>query len=494
MPSFCNICKKNFEFQKDLDIHTKSTLCTYYKNIIFKCSLCNFETFGRSNIHDHINSGCDKTKICIDDKISQLQRELAIEKAKSRIFASLLENNTQIKVGDVFMDNSSSIEINCYKDKNIPIILHEEGIEFKTDKKKKSYRNVNDKVDFSQVIEPIIPMNEKNETSPPVNSVIIPDITSLFKELAESRIYINIIGKIRIARNIKAKTMNFLDLTENAKSNIEEIKSILISRKIDTKRLEKIILQSLTPLETRLLFPKDYHTIQLQEDDLELCDTMLRNNLVINDTMFDHNYLIQSICNYSLAAIPIKRLIEICLIPYFNKIIIYVPFEKSKADDPYSFYTLSKVTSKGQKKWNMDSRMENTASILNIHVLPFAINLFRKIYNDILSDNDFRKDYKSHSQIFQTDMEILLQAIILLAKPIKLSNFLRELVKEKSTYTPITDIDLFNLVGDDALQKRKFKAGEEPDIIEKTIKRLFDNITSENAVDFYRDFTSRFDV
>ena len=115
------------------------------------------------------------------------------------------------------------------------------------------------------------------------------------------------------------------------------------------------------------------------------------------------------------------------------------------------------------------------------------ISMFRKLYRDVFGDNDFRKDYNSKCQLTECDCEQLLQNIITVGQPKDFYNIVRTIVKNKATYTP-TENDKFNLYGDDSLQRKRFHDKEDIDLVD-IIKQLFDDITSEEAVDFYRSRT-----
>ena len=134
----------------------------------------------------------------------------------------------------------------------------------------------------------------------------------------------------------------------------------------------------------------------------------------------------------------------------------------------------------------MDCRLEDFSNTFIDNILPYLINLFRKLYFDVFRDNEYRKDYKSKNILTECDCEQLLENIYKLANQKDFCNFLRNLVKNKATYFP-TENDKCNLLGDDNMQKKRFASNKETsDNIINIIKRLFDGISSEDAVDFYR--------
>ena len=91
---------------------------------------------------------------------------------------------------------------------------------------------------------------------------------------------------------------------------------------------------------------------------------------------------------------------------YICSNIIYVPLEKSTKDDPYSFYTLVKITEK-KRFWQMDCRLEYFTNNFIAQILPYLITKFRQIYNDVFHDNCYRENYKMQSQILECDCEQL---------------------------------------------------------------------------------------
>ena len=167
--------------------------------------------------------------------------------------------------------------------------------------------------------------------------------------------------------------------------------------------------------------------------------------------------------------------------------IVYLQLPKNTKDDPYSFYILERVT-KEKRYWKMDCRLEDVSSNLIANILPIMMGMFRKLYKDVFGDNDFRNDFSSKCQITECDCEQLLQNIILISQPKEFYNLVRDMVVSKATYIP-TENDKFNLYGDDSLQRKRFHDKEDVDLVD-IIKQLFDDITSVQAVDFYRSRTN----
>jgi len=118
------------------------------------------------------------------------------------------------------------------------------------------------------------------------------------------------------------------------------------------------------------------------------------------------------------------------------------------------------------------------------NVLPYCINLFRKIYNDVFSDNIYRPDYIQKSQIMEFDCEQLMLNIILLSHPMELCKMFQGIIIKNCTFT-CTELDKFDLHGDDKLQQTKYISGEcgNGDDTQGIIKRLFDGISPDDILD-----------
>jgi len=195
--------------------------------------------------------------------------------------------------------------------------------------------------------------------------------------------------------------------------------------------------------------------------------------------------LINLFFNYGSVLIPLRSAIDCYLfnIYGFNNV-VYVPLKQSTEQDPYSFYILEGV-SETKRYWKMDCRLFELSEFISNNLKLFLISIFRKIYQDIFSDNEYREDFCKKTEITSKDFEQLLQNILLLSNLRNFCSLLKELVIEKATYRP-TENDRFNIYGDDTIMKKKFNKNKENNDYAEVIKSLFDNMTSEQAVDLYR--------
>ena len=218
----------------------------------------------------------------------------------------------------------------------------------------------------------------------------------------------------------------------------------------------------------------------------EKLETIIRHGRVFSKEFKPYiiEELSQKLTTYSVAVFPIEKLIKLSLInPYGFWNVVYMEWPKSSVSDPYSFYVLDKIK-KGKRYWNMNCRLEDFTLDLIACIQPYLIQMFRELYYTVFHDNDFRQNASELSSFVSEDCEQLAQNIILLSQPRKLCDKLRKLLVENCTYKH-TSHDQFSLVGDDLLQRKKFQTKEKIEMVD-TISQLFDEITDEQAVNFYK--------
>ena len=311
-----------------------------------------------------------------------------------------------------------------------------------------------------------------------------------FIALKQSRIYTKLLTDLAKKRMSIFGRMSLASYQNLLSDQIRMIESIFCEKNYTEKKSSAIISKGLTPLESRLITYGSYTQTHIDIDEIQKLEISLElekyspKEYVQYDSVAFVNYF----NNYGLVLFSLKKNLERYL---FNRYdfwnVVYLQLPKNTKDDPYSFYILERVT-KEKRYWKMDCRLEDLSSNLISSILPIMIGMFRKLYKDVFGDNDFRNDYSSKCQITECDCEQLLQNIILISKPKEFYNLVREMVVSKATYIP-TENDKFNLYGDDSLQRKRFHDKEDVDLVD-IIKQLFDDITSVQAVDFYRSRTN----
>ena len=122
--------------------------------------------------------------------------------------------------------------------------------------------------------------------------------------------------------------------------------------------------------------------------------------------------------------------------------------------DPYSFYYLEKID--GDKRcWKMDCRLEDISVDMSTELLPYCIDLYKKVYRDMFRDNNYREDCEDVYSLAGNEMEQLAENIFILHNQERCRNLIRSIVKEKAELVP-TDNDKVNIRTADSTQKKRF--------------------------------------
>ena len=252
------------------------------------------------------------------------------------------------------------------------------------------------------------------------------------------------------------------------------------------KKIASTIIKSLGSLDSRFLYYGNYYDIPMDIDEFVRFKSSIQ--LFVNSpsfyARFNYQDFIAKFYNYGSVLIPLKECIEYYTTNRYGfHNIIYVPLKQSSQDDPYSFYTLEDI-SKDKRFWKMDCRLIDLCDNIMRNLREYLTNVFRKIYQDIFRDNDYREDYSKKTAITSIDFDQLLRNILILSDRKEFYKLLKDNIINNATYIP-TENDKFNLYRDDPILKKKFQTLKDDDKSDH-IKLLFDNITSEQAVDMYR--------
>lgn len=451
----------------------------------------------------------------------ELQVLVQVEKLKGKIYRNIISQNTTINVDDVFLENEA-LHVYNYSGGSIPVFVHEHcqntpglDISFPLDKKpvlpvktrktpkKPHYKKVPDNIPVQTTSKPkpkLKPIPKSNPEPDPVQDVHISDtipdnntekimkeIQKITENLKNTRVYTKSLNDLKILRRKILETSSLTSYHEMLMEHVKNVETLFSSKGYSDKKITSTISKELTPLEGRLLFYKGYTYTYLEPDEISALDKALSltHDFPREHTRFDTSEVCKRFYNYRTAITPIKQLLVKTLVnPHGFWNIVYLKQVKSLDSDPYSFYVL-KSCKKDKKCWDMNCRLEDVASTLVSSILPYMVSLFRKLYMDVFGDNEYRENYTSSAPVLECDAEQLVHNVIITSKPRDFCNLVRAVIKEKCTYTPELDNDKFNLYVDDAEQRKRFQEKETVDVIE-IIKKLFDGITSEQAVDFYR--------
>lgn len=464
--------------------------------------------------------------------ITKLKLQIQFERMKNKIYTEIIRSQTNINVDDIIKEFDNEIHIYNYDNGNIPIIVHEfvneveqtnkvilqqskkkivkpkkhsevqfiieEEKEVKK-KKEKTYRRVKEYIKTTQeklddkLKQDVVRVDKEIDKIVYNNfDVSFKDITEeideLINKIENSRVYTYHLDGIKRRRNKLLGKINLEDYIKLISSHTEKLTHIFKEKNKSRKDIVKNILKSLSYLDMRLIFYEGYTNSTIEIDDVQKFGMAL-NILTKHKKQFvpyDKYEVFENIKNYGLALFEIKDCIDRSIVNRYGfHNVIYLPRPKSEPSDPYSFYTLEKVSGKN-RCWKMECRMEDFVNDFIDHMLQYCIRLFRRIYKDVFNDNIYREDYISKSQITEFDCEQLIQNIILLSKPLEICKIFQDIIISKCTFTS-TETDKFNLYGDDRIQKKRFiKLKDQEDDSCNIIKLLFDNITTESALTVLR--------
>lgn len=499
-----------------------------------------------------------------DMSIMNLQLRLQFEQMKNKIYANIIQTQTNINIEDIIKESENEIHIFNFEKGNIPLVVHDFMSEkteqytiitpkpkrnkYKTNKsdcikkvkkkpvesetipssdiivedddivdvdecdksdksdrsdrsveedkkKKKTYRTVKEYIQRSEKELGSKLQEDVARVDKQIDQIVYDNFDVSHKEITESleklfdtitktRVYTVSLSSMKKLRNKLLGKLRLEDYKTLLIDHIKRLDTIFSQRNYAPKKIATIISSSLTPLDMRLSHYEGYTNVNIDADEVHKFGLALEI-LIEHEKRFvccDKKEFFSNIKNYGLALFELRECVKRCLVNRYGfQNIIYLASPKSSLKDPYSFYTLEKI--KEEKRcWKMECRLEDFSTDFSQDVLPYCISLFRKIYKDVFSDNEYRPDYMSKAQILEEDCEQLIQNIILLAKPMHLCKMFQELITSTSTFTP-TESDKFNLYGDDKLQQKKFESSQDSDEdTSQVIKRLFDGISYDDAI------------
>lgn len=468
----CEICGKDFTNELALKSHRKIT--KHYNNILITCLHCQFKTTKITHFENH---KCFNNDYPIQDYES-LKARLDIEIAKNEVYSRIhykTENTTE------------KIE---HLPKKIPEIEQDEKKYPGTYRPVKNIKIVQEITDDEKNNRIAIEEGKRMKTLNMFSDIkdALPVFEKDLKYLSANRVYKKTLIHMMKVRFSLIGSMNLVEYIDLINTHLSSFKNIFTSKEYTDKKIQEIISHGLAPIEQRLIMYSGFTSTHLDIDDLEKFGISLTLNTYHPDEYipFELTKFTELFLNYGSVVFPITTNIKRYIINIYGmNNVIYLPLPKSTEQDPFSFYVLENVH-KSNRKWKMDCRLEEITNNLISVLKPYMIGMFRKIYYTIFNDNDYRKDYISQEQITECDCEQLIQNILCLSTMSDISMKIRNIVMENCAHYP-TENDRFNLYGDDSLQRQRLESKKcDQDPID-VVRLLFDNITSENAVDFYRN-------
>jgi hypothetical protein len=437
-----------------------------------------------------------------NQKIKKLELMLETEIFKSKLYCKMLEQHTNIKLGDIYRENEDGIHIYNYETGNIPVFVHdcigdtkEYNITVNKKKTGKTFRTLNNieladekpqeqEEKLKKVEENIEKIVQENKFNVSVKETL-ENIEKIIQELPSIRIPGKKLTAIKNYRVTLLGCLNIIEYIKLIETHIKRIENIFLKKNShDPKKTISYISLSLSSLEQRLVFYGSYYNTTLETDDIQRFKAALEVNMghptCYVPFLFSEVYI--KIHNYSVAISSISEILKRVLVNPVATIsnIIYLPVEKSTKEDPYSFYILESIGPESKRNWKLECRLDEFSKSLSQDMKTYCINLFRKIYFSIFNDNLYREDYTEKVPITSQDCAQLLENIIILSKQKSFCNTLRTLIIENCTIKP-TKLDKFNFTADDKIIKRSFAQEiDDPEEIYSSIKRLFDGIDKED--------------
>ena len=433
-----------------------------------------------------------------------LQLRLKLEEAKNQIYESIIETNLGIK-----LCSNETQEVKH----DLANIIHECLHKCRESLKNKSpiKQTVKKKIVYKQIKIPIeetvatIPLDSPiTSSSPSQNHQTEPELTGdditdfitkkkaeideQIKQLPATRTYSKCIDTLSKLRHSLINYIHLSDYIDLIKNYVDITSDYLKSKAIQPKKIKSIISKGLTNLEFRLIQYEGYIKTPINVDEINIFEKALISTTKHSTifTPFDRKNFIQSFLNYSSVIFPFEKNVVRILINTHNCWnVIYIPFTKG-IKSPYSFYTLEGFNG-SRKKWRMDCRLEELANEIINSVKPYLVHVFRTIYRDIFSDNEYRVNYRSKLFITECDCEQLIRNLILMGDVVVLSNELCNIVMKKSTYAYNSEYDTFNISSEDTFQKRRrsnYTISDDDCIA--LVSQLFDNIEPDTAMSFYK--------
>jgi len=494
----CDLEFKTFEKYKNHIEDTKNQNCEKYKNVLFYCKNCDYTTEGLKLMKDHLKSKCKKKKRnrYYDLKEKVMREEFLSLKEQINTLCSIVH-----KMKSDMVPSNLNLEIKSLSKKINHDNTSEKNFDSKEEDEEKKivFRKPNSKYvevvpqeNVEKKIEAIEKTIEKKSNTDSVRD-LKKYFETCFDELPNTKndTFMKIINKLKSKRIELLKISPFEEYKYFLESHVSKFNKTLKDLNFNEKKIKNILPKFFNPIDARILYNPCYIDLQLTPEEMDAFDSSLEfsRNHNKEHSVFDYVHFCKNFQNYGSVVLNISSLIKKYLFNVygFNNF-IYLNHKKSLDDDPYTFYKLSKKEN-NKLYWEMDCRCEILVTNFISDVLPYLTKLFRKIYCDIFHDNAFRKNFASEdfSVIAKYDLQQLLSNICSISNHKTCCNLFRNIIKENATKNAELEVDKFNILSDDSVQRDRFLSKtKNNDCILESLKILFDDITSEDTVDLLR--------
>jgi len=316
------------------------------------------------------------------------------------------------------------------------------------------------------------------------------NIKLLFKDIEESRAVKQ--KTLQEIKNCRAKllgTLSVKDYIEQINKDISQLESIIDKRKKDTKQKLAWISSTLSPLDQRLIFYGQYYNTEISLEELERFGKAVEYHIPYYTRYIPYSDidLYDKFHNYTLALNGIGVVLKRALKnpnKFYN--LVYVENGKSTKEDPFTFYVLTSLSDKGERRWTLEVRLYDFSIRLAESIRKYAIALFRRIYFSVFNDNHYREDYVSKATIFSKDCQQLLNTLCTVSNQNHFCKVLQKYVKKICTIIP-TQMDKFDYVSDNSSIKKLLTESVDKNVYLKLAADLFDEIEEKEAIAFFNN-------
>ena len=304
-------------------------------------------------------------------------------------------------------------------------------------------------------------------------------ISKLLVTLESARNYGKYLSEIKYRRLYFLKFLDEETYKKRVVEYIDIIQDIFKKRGSDDKKIKSLMKHKIiNAYEHRMLMLDDFEKTNIDIDEVNLvrkcCEHKIKDKTKFE--IYSNETLIQNICNYQLCISNVLTILSNAVTNMYGfHNIVYLQFDNNN----FAFYYLERF-SKNKRKWIMDCRLDDIANEIRDKALNYCIYMFRKIYQKIFYDNQYRSDFIDVSQVMELEGIQLLKNIVYLNDYLQFVKDFQNIIKSCNQYNP-TELDDFNLFTDDPLLKIEDKTVK----IDEQFKNIFDNMTKKQSSDLY---------
>jgi hypothetical protein len=463
----------------------------------------------------------DLSIIAKDKEICDLTSTLKIENVVNNMLTNIVEKYTKFDINDIIKKEHNKVHIyDTGVQGVIPIYLHNsfDNNTFEDSEKQLEYKVINtnmvkieksapsrnkykkisglelkDELKEEEIISKVDTIDEESKLitetifNPMNKNECREIISSIFKNISESRIYSKYIQQLKDVRINMLKWINVKEYEIMLNEHVINLKNIFLSKSYDKLKIKKITTESLTNMEKRMIKFGNYFNTQIDGEEIDKIRISLDNCTDFPKEYVPFKLSFKKMQNYSLALFSLKRCLKSFIInKYGFNNLVYIKLSNSSEKDPHSFYYLNKIVC-DERHWNMDSRLEDVSIELSNSLYPYCLELYRKIYFDSFSNHVYKFNYEDALPNIYNELDQIAENMILLHNYESCRYLLIEIIKEFAILQP-TEKDKINLKTQDSSQKAKFKEYNKNYDRNDIVNSLFANVNEKIYLDFFNRF------